>query len=192
MLTTTVRGVKVANREPFEILLVDDEIADLELMCHVLRKKGYKVIPASSYLAGINTCPKCAADVLSKVLDLSRPVPVPEELVQAAIRVFPAPPPPVKPSSAPALPILAARVTYRPEDAAPEPLPVDAAAGDRIQDMQPSSTPAARAAATLLGLVGCQANQIPLSDGAVRKLREFLADLCHPAAHKPSRLRTCR
>jgi hypothetical protein len=65
-------------------------------------------------------CLECAADVLSKILDLSRPVPVPEELVQAALRVFPAAPPPVKPSSAPALPVLSARFNYRPEDAAPE------------------------------------------------------------------------
>jgi CheY-like chemotaxis protein len=123
-------GVKVANRKPFEILVVDDEIADLELMCNALRKKGYKVIPASSYLAGINRCPEF------KVLDLSRLVPVPEELVQAAIRVFPVPPPPVKPSSAPALPILAARFTYSPENAEPE-LVVDADACDRVLDMPP-------------------------------------------------------
>ena len=67
-------------------------------------------------------CLECAADVLSQVLDLSRPVAVPEELVQAAIRVFPVPPPPVKPSTAPALPVLAPRFTYRLEDAQPEPL----------------------------------------------------------------------
>lgn len=71
-------------------------------------------------------CLECAADVLSEVLDLSSPVPVPEELVQAAIRVFPVPPPPVKPSSAPALPLLAPRLAYSPEHAQSEPLPVDA------------------------------------------------------------------
>ena len=81
-------------------------------------------------------CLECAADVLSKVLDLSRPVPVPEELVQAAIRVFPVPPPSVKPSSAPALPILTARLTCRPEDAEPEVL-VDADAGDGLLEMPP-------------------------------------------------------
>lgn len=81
-------------------------------------------------------CLECVADVLSEVLDLSRPVSVPEELVQAAIRVFPVPPPPVKPSSAPALPILAARFTYSPENAEPE-LPVDADACDRVLDMPP-------------------------------------------------------
>lgn len=70
-------------------------------------------------------CLECAADVLSKVLDLSSPVPVPEELVQAAIRVFPVPPPAVKPSSAPALPLLAPRLAYSLEDAQSEPLPVD-------------------------------------------------------------------
>jgi len=73
-------------------------------------------------------CLECAADVLSKVLDLSSPVPVPEELVQAAIRVFPVAPPPVKPSSAPALPLLEPRLTYSREDAQPEPLQVDAGA----------------------------------------------------------------
>ena len=82
-------------------------------------------------------CLECAANVLSKILDLSRPVPVPEELVQAAIRVFPVPPPPVKPSSAPALPILAARLTYKLEDAEPERLPVDAGAGAHLLDMGP-------------------------------------------------------
>src|SRR5215467_6319887 len=71
-------------------------------------------------------CLECAADVLSKVLDLSRPVPVPEELVQAAIRVFPVPPPPVRRSTAPALPVLAPRFSYRLEDAQPELLQVDA------------------------------------------------------------------
>jgi hypothetical protein len=71
-------------------------------------------------------CLECAADVLSKVLDLSRPVPVPEELVQAAIRVFPAPPPPVKPSLAPALPVLSPQFTYRLGAVQPEPLEVEA------------------------------------------------------------------
>src|SRR5215469_8159406 len=65
-------------------------------------------------------CLECAADVLSKVLNLSSPVPVPEELVQAAIRVFPVPPPRVKPSSAPALPVLAPRLTYTLEAAGPK------------------------------------------------------------------------
>lgn len=82
-------------------------------------------------------CLECAADVLSKVLDLSRPVPVPEELVQAAIRVFPAPPPPAKPSMAPALPVLAPRFTYRLEDRPPGPLQVDADAADGIMEAQP-------------------------------------------------------
>jgi hypothetical protein len=82
-------------------------------------------------------CLECAADVLSKVLDLSCPVLVPEELVQAAIRVFPAPPPPVKPSMAPALPVLAPRFTYRLEDRPPGPLQVDADAADGIVEAQP-------------------------------------------------------
>lgn len=79
-------------------------------------------------------CLECAADVLSKVLDLSRPVPVPEELVQAAIRVFPVAPPPVKPSTAPALPVLAPRFTYRLEDTETEPCNVDADARDVATD----------------------------------------------------------
>jgi hypothetical protein len=59
-------------------------------------------------------CLECTAvvDFLSEVFALSKHVPVPEDLVQAAIRVFPAAPPPVKPSSAPELPVLAARLTY--------------------------------------------------------------------------------
>lgn len=84
-------------------------------------------------------CLECAADVLSKVLDLSRPVPVPEELVRAAIRVFPVAPPPVKPSTAPALPVLAPRFNYRPEDAQPEPFQVDADVGDVAGDAQPQT-----------------------------------------------------
>jgi hypothetical protein len=91
-------------------------------------------------------CLECAADVLSKILDLSRLVPVPEELVQAAIRVFPVPPPPVKLSSAPALPILAARFTYSPEEAEPE-LLVDAE-GDRLLDMPPQGTDSPEAVVT--------------------------------------------
>jgi hypothetical protein len=79
-------------------------------------------------------CLECAADVLSKILDLSRQVPVPEELVQAAIRVFPAPPPPARPSSAPALPLLSPRFTCRLEAVQPEPLQVEADAGDGMMD----------------------------------------------------------
>jgi hypothetical protein len=84
-------------------------------------------------------CLECAADVLSKVLDLSRPVPVPEELVQAAIRVFPAPPPPMKPSSAPALPLLSPRIAYTLEDAQPEPLQVTPESVEGVIDQLPSS-----------------------------------------------------
>jgi hypothetical protein len=79
-------------------------------------------------------CLECAADVLSKVLDLSRPVPVPEELVQAAIRVFPVPPPPVQPVSAPPLPVLSPRFTYRVEAVEPEPLHVEADEGQDNMD----------------------------------------------------------
>jgi two-component system cell cycle sensor histidine kinase/response regulator CckA len=38
-----------------EILVVDDSIDDLALMCGALRTGGYKVIPTSSYRAAINT-----------------------------------------------------------------------------------------------------------------------------------------
>jgi CheY-like chemotaxis protein len=43
------------NLTPREVLVVDDELADLELMCGALRQEGYKVVPATSYLAAINT-----------------------------------------------------------------------------------------------------------------------------------------
>jgi two-component system cell cycle sensor histidine kinase/response regulator CckA len=38
-----------------EVLVVDSELADLELMCKALRSEGYRVLPASGYLSGINT-----------------------------------------------------------------------------------------------------------------------------------------
>lgn len=81
-------------------------------------------------------CLECAADVLTKVLDLSHPVLVPEELVQAAIRVFPVPPPAVKPSSAPPLPVLAPRLTYKSQDAQVEPLQVDSDADGGAVEVQ--------------------------------------------------------
>jgi two-component system OmpR family response regulator len=43
------------NLTPREVLVVDDELADLELMCGALRQEGYKVVPATGYLAAINT-----------------------------------------------------------------------------------------------------------------------------------------
>jgi CheY-like chemotaxis protein len=43
------------NLKPKEVLVVDDELADLELMCGALRQEGYKVVPANSYLAAIKT-----------------------------------------------------------------------------------------------------------------------------------------
>jgi len=43
------------NAMPREVLVVDDELTDLELMCGALRKEGYKVVPASGYLAALNT-----------------------------------------------------------------------------------------------------------------------------------------
>jgi hypothetical protein len=81
-------------------------------------------------------CLECAADVLTKVLDLSRLVPVPEELVQAAIRVFPVPPPAVQPSSAPPLPVLSPRLTYKIEGAHAEPLQVDPNADGGVAEVQ--------------------------------------------------------
>ncbi len=35
--------------------MVDHELVDLELMCGALRTEGYKALPASGYLSGINT-----------------------------------------------------------------------------------------------------------------------------------------
>jgi DNA-binding response OmpR family regulator len=43
------------NRKVKEVLVVDDELADLELMCGALREEGYKVVPASGFLAGTHT-----------------------------------------------------------------------------------------------------------------------------------------
>lgn len=37
------------------MLVVDDEPAYLEMMCKALRLEGYKALPASSYLAGLNS-----------------------------------------------------------------------------------------------------------------------------------------
>jgi two-component system, cell cycle sensor histidine kinase and response regulator CckA len=45
----------VADQKQDVILVVEDDLADLELMCIALRKQGYRVLPASSYLAGVNT-----------------------------------------------------------------------------------------------------------------------------------------
>ena len=36
-------------------MVVDHELADLEMMCRALRREGYKALPASGFLAGINT-----------------------------------------------------------------------------------------------------------------------------------------
>jgi two-component system cell cycle sensor histidine kinase/response regulator CckA len=43
------------NRRQREVLVVDHELADLELMCTALRKEGHRALPASGYLAGLNT-----------------------------------------------------------------------------------------------------------------------------------------
>lgn len=43
------------NPKQKEILVVDDELSDLEVMCSCLRREGYTVLPASGYLSGINT-----------------------------------------------------------------------------------------------------------------------------------------
>lgn len=42
-------------KERREILVVDDEASDLSLMCNTLRLEGYRVIPASGYVAAFNT-----------------------------------------------------------------------------------------------------------------------------------------
>lgn len=57
-------------------------------------------------------CLECAAEVLTRVYDLSAEMPVPDYLVKAAISVFPAAPPSGKPVSAPELPVLVGRLMY--------------------------------------------------------------------------------
>jgi DNA-binding response OmpR family regulator len=47
--------LSMPNQKPREILVVDNDLDDLELMCRALRSEGHKVLPASGYLAGINT-----------------------------------------------------------------------------------------------------------------------------------------
>jgi DNA-binding NtrC family response regulator len=42
-------------KERREILVVDDEASDLSLLCNTLRLEGYRVIPASGYVAAFNT-----------------------------------------------------------------------------------------------------------------------------------------
>ena len=100
--------------------------------------KSDRALRTSDAVASGAGCLECAADVLSKVLDLSRPVPVPEELVQAAIRVFPAPPPAMRPSSAPALPVLSPRFPYTLENAQQEPLQVTPESVEGVVDGLPS------------------------------------------------------
>ena len=36
-------------------MVVESDTVDLDLMCRALRAEGYKVLPASGYLSGINT-----------------------------------------------------------------------------------------------------------------------------------------
>lgn len=45
----------MANKAQKVILVVDHELADLEFMCKVIRRQAYRALPASGYLAGINT-----------------------------------------------------------------------------------------------------------------------------------------
>ncbi|HTR39083.1 MAG TPA: response regulator [Bryobacteraceae bacterium] len=37
------------------ILVVDHDLSDLELMCKVVRRQAHQALPASGYLAGLNT-----------------------------------------------------------------------------------------------------------------------------------------
>jgi DNA-binding response OmpR family regulator len=43
------------NPEQKIVLVVDDDLGDLELMCRALRAEGYKVLPASGYRSGFYT-----------------------------------------------------------------------------------------------------------------------------------------
>ena len=63
----------MAKQRPTEILVVDDEISDLTLMCTILRREGYRVIPASGYLAGFNTFSLHAGHFDLLVTDVSLP-----------------------------------------------------------------------------------------------------------------------
>jgi DNA-binding response OmpR family regulator len=38
-----------------EILVVDNELSYLEMMCRTLRMEGHKALPASSHVAGVNS-----------------------------------------------------------------------------------------------------------------------------------------
>ena len=45
----------MSTRKTKVILIVENDHGDLDLMCKALRSQGYKVLPASGYLSGINT-----------------------------------------------------------------------------------------------------------------------------------------
>jgi two-component system OmpR family response regulator len=61
------------NATPKEVLVVDDELADLELMCGALRQEGYKVVPATGYLAALNTYSMHAGGFDLLVSDIALP-----------------------------------------------------------------------------------------------------------------------
>jgi DNA-binding response OmpR family regulator len=63
------------DKKKKEILVVDHELVDLELMCRALRMEGFKALPASGYLSGINTF----AMHLSKIDLLVTAVALPEK-----------------------------------------------------------------------------------------------------------------
>ena len=74
--------LSLAHREQFplmpkrqrrEILVVDDELADLELMCQALRLEGHSVLPASGYLAGVQTLSLHKGEIDLLVTDVSLP-----------------------------------------------------------------------------------------------------------------------
>jgi DNA-binding response OmpR family regulator len=45
----------MANEAQRVIVVVDHDLADLELMCKVIRQQAHKALPASGFLAGFNT-----------------------------------------------------------------------------------------------------------------------------------------
>jgi two-component system cell cycle sensor histidine kinase/response regulator CckA len=79
----------VPDSTPLEILVVDDELADLQLMCNILRRVGYTVVPASGYLAAINTFRLKSGRFALVVTDVSLPKKNGCELARALLALQP-------------------------------------------------------------------------------------------------------